>query len=130
MTVAELLERISSSELSEWMAYYQVEPFGQERDNLHAGIIASVFANANRDRKKQKKPFTIKDFMLSFKKDKPKKSPEQMLQFVEMLNAAMGGKDLRSKAPDEEKQRLRDGANKSAMDELIKEDEDYEAING
>lgn len=91
-----MLERVSSSELTEWMAYYQLEPFGQERDNLHAGIIASVFANANRDRKKQRKPFEVKDFMLKLGKPKnEKKNAEQLLAKVEILNAAFGGVDLR-----------------------------------
>ena len=94
MTVGEMLERISSAELSEWMMYYRMEPFGQERDNLHAGIIASVFANANR--KKGKKAFEIKDFMLQFTR-KEKKTDQQLLSKVEMLNAAFGGMDLRNK---------------------------------
>jgi hypothetical protein len=46
MTVEELLLRISSRELSEWMAYYRLEPFGQVRGDLQAGIVASVMANA------------------------------------------------------------------------------------
>lgn len=46
------------------MAYYQLEPFGVERDDLRSGIIAATIANSNRDPKKQKKPFTPEDFML------------------------------------------------------------------
>ena len=41
----ELLARISSRELSEWMAYYELEPWGEERADLRAGIIASAMAN-------------------------------------------------------------------------------------
>ncbi len=30
------------------MAYYQVEPFGEERADLRAGIVASTLVNINR----------------------------------------------------------------------------------
>jgi hypothetical protein len=45
MTVGELLARISSAELTEWMAYDAIEPFGEERADLRAGIVAAVTAN-------------------------------------------------------------------------------------
>ena len=63
MTVAELGDRMSSRELSEWMAYYSIEPFGDERADLRSGIVASTIANVNRDPKKQKTPFKPVDFM-------------------------------------------------------------------
>lgn len=63
MTVAELGERMSSRELSEWMAYYEVEPFGDERGDLRSGVIAATIANVNRDPKQRKKPYTPLDFM-------------------------------------------------------------------
>jgi hypothetical protein len=65
MTVGELLGRISSRELSEWMAYYMLEPFGAERDNLHAGLVAAMVHNVNRDPKRGKAA-DPKDFMLEF----------------------------------------------------------------
>lgn len=85
------------------MAYYHVEPFGAERDNMHAGIVAATIANANRNPKKQRKAFSFADFILKF--TVKKKTPEQMLQVVEMLNAAFGGKDLRGGRGDVEPQR-------------------------
>jgi len=30
------------------MVYYRLEPFGQERDNWHTGLIASMYANHHR----------------------------------------------------------------------------------
>ena len=48
MTVAELLERLDARELADWMAYSQIEPFGEERADFRAGIIAAVIANVNR----------------------------------------------------------------------------------
>jgi hypothetical protein len=45
------------------MAYAGIEPFGEEAADLRAGIIASVIANVNRDRKRKPDPFTPLDFM-------------------------------------------------------------------
>lgn len=59
----ELLSRIDSDELTSWQLYAELEPFGEERADLRAGIIAAVIANANRDQKKRREPFTPRDFM-------------------------------------------------------------------
>tara|TARA_R110001606_G_scaffold395627_1_gene568231 strand:- start:14266 stop:14553 length:288 start_codon:yes stop_codon:yes gene_type:complete len=45
MTVRELENRLSARELSEWMAYYSVEPFGTQREDYRAGLIAATVAN-------------------------------------------------------------------------------------
>lgn len=67
MTVAELLTRISSREMSEWIAYYGIEPWGAERDNLHAGIVASTTANLWRGEADE--PLKASDFMLRFEEE-------------------------------------------------------------
>lgn len=85
-----------ASILWEWIAYSHVDPFGEERDDLRAGIIASVIANSNRNPKKRPRPFTPGDFMPKLDR-RPKKTQswEEQLKIVEQLNAAFGGKDLR-----------------------------------
>lgn len=92
MTVAEMLSRISSRELSEWLAYSQIEPFGEERADLRAGIVASTVFNVNRG--KGQKARTPQEFMPQF--DRPERDPEEMVRIVEQLNAAFGGRDLRN----------------------------------
>ncbi len=57
---------MSSAEFAEWMAYYAIEPFGEERADLRMGVLASLIANINRDPKKQREPFTPSDFMPRF----------------------------------------------------------------
>lgn len=107
MTVGELLARISSRELSEWIEYAKMEPFGEERADLRAGIIASTFANLYR--KKGKKPLQPQDFMPKFGtatgateegpapvRTKTARSTEELLKVAEMWNTAFGGKDLRT----------------------------------
>jgi hypothetical protein len=64
-----LLRSISSRQLSEWMAFYKLEPFGPKREEIHAAMIAMVIANANRDEKSKPSPFMIEDFLLDFEGD-------------------------------------------------------------
>ena len=47
-TVGELLEDIGAAEMTEWMAFAQLEPFGGAVDDLRAGIGPAVAANSNR----------------------------------------------------------------------------------
>lgn len=65
--MGELLGGITSAELTEWMAFAELEPFGEERADLRAGIVASTVAEVNRNPKKRKQPFTPQDFLPTFK---------------------------------------------------------------
>lgn len=44
-TVAELEASLSTDEFAEWMAYWQLEPFGPEIDDQRAGTIAAATYN-------------------------------------------------------------------------------------
>ena len=46
MTVAELGERMSSRELTEWMAYAAMEPFGSDADDARNAISTASIVNA------------------------------------------------------------------------------------
>ena len=89
--MAELLERISSRELTQWMAFYKIEPFGAEAEYLGHAITASTVANVNR--KKGTKALKPVDFMPKF--ETQIQSTDQQLQFAAMITEAFGGKDLR-----------------------------------
>jgi hypothetical protein len=45
MTVRQMLASMSSGELTEWMAYDAIEPFGEPRADLRAGLVASAIVN-------------------------------------------------------------------------------------
>lgn len=94
MTVSELLGRISSRELTEWMAFSQLEPFGTEVGFLGHAITASTIANVNRA--KGQKAYDAKDFMPAFEGEK-KQTVGEMLQIAQMMTIGMGGQDLRDK---------------------------------
>lgn len=79
MTVEELLARTTSRELSEWMAYFSLDPFGEERADLRAGIVASTIANAQRDPKQRRQPYKPEDFMPDFEnRESEDKSPQEI----------------------------------------------------
>lgn len=69
------------------MAYFEVDPFGEERADLRAGIVASAVANANRVKGKSFKP---KDFMPQFDQKRPQGAGEQ-ISIVKQLHRQLGG---------------------------------------
>jgi hypothetical protein len=44
-----------------WFEYARLEPFGEERGDLRAGIIASTIANTHRDRRQKPTPYLPTD---------------------------------------------------------------------
>ena len=92
MTVAELLKRISSREITEWMAFGQLEPFGAEAGYLGHAITSKVIADVNRE--KGQKPYKVTDFMPG---KKQKQTVAEMIQIASVMTRGMGGKDLRNK---------------------------------
>lgn len=71
-TVRELEDGMTARELRDWVVYYDLEPFGAARDNLHAGIIASVIANQYQ--RKGAQPITPADFMLVSREERRQRS--------------------------------------------------------
>lgn len=107
-----MLESITSVQLSEWMAYAAIEPFGEERADLRNAMLMSLIANVNRDEKKRSDPFTPAEFMPKFWQSvfgassgvtvEPAKSSEparltsdQLLAKVAFMNQLLGGVDNR-----------------------------------
>lgn len=89
MTVAELLSRISSRELTEWIAFYKLEPFGAFEDEYRMAVIASTVANTARDEKKKKQPFQTHEFMRSLFKDEAEIEAKTLFEKARQL---LGGK--------------------------------------
>lgn len=84
----ELLASISSRELTEWMAYAELEPFGEERADFRIAQNTMVLANANRDPKKRPRPYTIEDFMPF--KDEAEKPEQSQAEIAAKAAAAFG----------------------------------------
>lgn len=77
----ELKATLTSAELTDWIAYFNLEPFGEERADLRAGIVASTIYNVNRGKGRAMHPI---DFMPKFDDStRVKKTPEQVWNVLE-----------------------------------------------
>lgn len=86
-----LLEQLDSVQISEWMAYANIEPFGSLAEDLRLGQTTAMIGNTHL--KKGAKPFKAQDFSLcsSWRKDpgSPQTLSEQkavMLEFAKSIN--------------------------------------------
>lgn len=82
-----MLSEISSAQFAEWLAYSRLEPWGEDRDDLRMGIMASVIANSNRG--KGKKPYKPQDFMPDFE---PRDEAATIARIRENLRKSLGGR--------------------------------------
>ena len=93
MTVSELLARVDSRELSEWRAFYMLEPFGADAEYFGHALNAAHIINSRRKRRDYVK---ADDLMPKFGKPK-EQTVDEMISIVQMYNAALGGEDQREK---------------------------------
>jgi len=85
---------MSSAELTEWMVFSKMEPFGSEVDLLGHAIVAATIANVNRQ--KGTKPYNPSDFMPKFSGETRKEQTvEEQVQIAAMMTIGLGGQDLR-----------------------------------
>ena len=88
MTVADLERRMGASELDEWVKFYGMEPFGPQRDNIHAGLVAATIANAYR--KKGSRAITFEDFMLVDPAVHKKKKTKETIAWMKAVGKKRG----------------------------------------
>lgn len=96
MTVRELENRMSAREITEWMVYYGIEPFGDTQDDFRAGLICSTFANVMGAGKKGKalKPTDfINIYQQPVQNDVIGKRQEQLKQMAMFKQLAAQSKD-------------------------------------
>lgn len=65
---------MSMAQLREWAEYDALEPFGERREDLRAGIVAAAIMNVNRS-KKSDKVWAPQDFILEFSRETEKDVP-------------------------------------------------------
>lgn len=58
-----MLREIPSKLLTEWQAFYNLEPFGYEANFQGHALVASILAEVNRNPKNRKDPYTAAEFM-------------------------------------------------------------------
>ena len=80
-----LLGEISSRQFAEWMTWYGIEPFGEQRADLRAAIVAAVVSN--RWRNKHEKALRPLDFMPFYKKRQ--QTPDEMRSVLRSVLASV-----------------------------------------
>jgi hypothetical protein len=97
MPVRRLLLSMTSTELSWWMAYERIDPFGNERQDLHAAMICFKMACDNYVKgPKPKMEDWVLDFIKSARRQiEPEKlAEEELIAKVRMINAMLGGEEV------------------------------------
>ncbi len=74
---------MGASELMEWQRFWKSEPWGSYRDNIHAGLLASLIVNALRG--KGKKPVSYQDFMLVDRDEHRKRETQKTLSWLKSV---------------------------------------------
>ena len=66
MSVKEAKQKIDAREFAGWKAYYDAEPFGDERADIRNAMLCQLVACGFGG-----KNFELSDFMVTYEKDKP-----------------------------------------------------------
>lgn len=94
-----MLRSISWEQFLEWQAYFELEPFGEERGDFRSGQIVQALWNIARDPKRNPDGWPLSEFLLTFG-DTPRRIVEQSVETQELLidswiighNAALAAK--------------------------------------
>ncbi len=87
-----MLERVGADELAEWQATYRMEPWGEQRTDWGAALIAWMVYQANRGKNAPDRPLT--DFLPKFGDEEEQERPtaEQIRSRLMGVTAMMGGR--------------------------------------
>ena len=96
-----MLDEMPARVWDEWQAFDQMQPIGDWRRDLLFARLMALTVELRRDPKKRGEPIQAKEFLVVYDPDEARqasqpKSPDEMLAFVEMVNTALGGRDLRN----------------------------------
>ena len=93
MSVRRAQQEIDAREYASWVAYHRLDPFGNERADFHAALIAWTVASMMRSKGPAPK---FKDFSPAFaQKPTAKMDPKHLFDMMLMKIVAMGGKVIR-----------------------------------
>jgi len=86
-----LARHLTSSQLTEWQAYYVLEPFGHDAEWSRTGTVAAVIASVFR--KKGRSPYKPTDFMPAPKLTKVQKAKQVVDGLLEFFGGVAKKKD-------------------------------------
>lgn len=81
---------MSSVTFNHWVEYNRLNPFGAQRDNMHAGIVASTIANVHR--KHGSKSLNPSDFMIIDSVTANKNKQQDFINFLDAVAVPKGEK--------------------------------------
>lgn len=89
------MNEVDAEEFAWWIAYYEIQPWGNDREDLRAGMIGAVMANAWRG--KRGKRIGPEDLFPNLKPPAAiakanRPTPEQLAAKLRWITWAMGGK--------------------------------------
>lgn len=87
-----MMREMTSPQLMEWIAYYTIEPFGEDRADIRAAITDITIAAAAANRKKGAKLPKIEDFIPKFEAEEKSQTVDEMIQIAAAFTIAAGGK--------------------------------------
>lgn len=102
-SVSEAKDSIDSNEFAHWLAYYKLEPFGGERDDLRQAYTSCIIANLFLG--KGQKAYEISDFMYKSEDGKQKQMGIKEMEMVCRMMAESSQAN-NTKTP---KERMKDG---------------------
>lgn len=74
--------RLPQSEFEDWVAYYSIDPFGNERADIHAGQIVQAIASLF-----TKHPKPLSEFVLKFSRENSVEELEAKLAMFAAMHA-------------------------------------------
>lgn len=74
-----LLARLSASQLADWRAYYELEPWGDTMLDRRLASLECSYININRDVEKRPDPYEIYDFAPYLRKPEPKQESQAVI---------------------------------------------------
>lgn len=80
---------MDAEEFSWWLAYYEMQPFGDDREDLRAAVQTSTLANIHR--KKGAKPIKPEDVFSNLKRHRREQTSEEMKAACMAWNSLLGG---------------------------------------
>jgi hypothetical protein len=78
-----LLASIDGEELTDWLAYYQVEPWDETRADLRNALLMALVANINR--RKGARAFSPTEFMLDFDREESREAGTMDSEAIEAV---------------------------------------------
>ncbi len=98
--MGEFLASVTSEELTDWLAFSRLEPWGDERADYHAAMICMICYQMWRGKNSPR--MKLEDFIIKFLsegRDAEPKTSEQLNTMLQGYTAAAGGKIKRGGEP-------------------------------